>query len=256
MDKFRKDPRDGLDYDIHAYDLKSNLWHHVERCRHLPNFEGRNALCNGSLFWMSGKFLDFVESFIVALDLVTEKFRIVSNPEYTDSRIQTDLDSFEGFLSLSCHYEESGIVDIWLLEDYGGNNEHWSKMISLSLEHTEYLQLRTLKHVAYSKTGKKVLMWMDYVSKASLVWYNIEYESVEPIAVHDLVHGTLPYFQVQCCWESLVNVTAAITEDVEIYVVFLLKDKDEGSKEEEKEKEKDEDFDEKVCLGYPGWGHA
>ncbi|XP_047333383.1 F-box protein CPR1-like [Impatiens glandulifera] len=186
-----------IDYEIKIYSLRSNSWHMSEKFHHFPNLYKEKAIACGALHWTSGA--EKEECWIVAFDLVTEKYRVISQPEYSGPPCHISLYNFEGCLSLSC-YCYSNVVDVWLLNEYGEKNEYWSKLISLSPTELWDHPCFSVKPVAYSKSGKKVLLKIDC---SKLVWYNLEHESVEDIMLQDLK----PYSQIYSYSESLVSVS-------------------------------------------------
>ncbi|XP_047331277.1 F-box protein CPR1-like [Impatiens glandulifera] len=197
---------DIINYEINVYSLRSNSWHMSEKFHHCPNFESKNVIACGALHWISGNIEEEEKSWIVAFNLGTEKYRVIPTPEYSGPHYIISLNNFEEYLSLSCHYY-SNVVDVWLLNEYGGKNEYWSKLISLppTEPQTDSPNFQSVKPIAYSKSGKKVLLQMDYIS---LAWYNLEDESVEDIMLHDLG----PFFDFYSCLESLVSVDVTAAE--------------------------------------------
>ncbi|XP_047333260.1 F-box protein CPR1-like [Impatiens glandulifera] len=194
----RNDKGDIIDYHIQVYSLRSNSWHMPEKFHHCPTYQEKFSIACGALHWTSENIEDEKESWIVAFDLGTEKYRVIPQPEYSGSPCYVCLNNFEGCLSLSCNYYANDVVVVWLLNKYGEKNEYWSKLISFT--HTEEMDYPdSIKPVAYSKSGKKILLEMD---DKNLVWYNLEQESVEDIVLHDLG----PFFDVYSCLESLVSV--------------------------------------------------
>ncbi|XP_047333456.1 F-box protein CPR1-like [Impatiens glandulifera] len=196
-----------VDYEINVYSLRSNSWHmSSEKFNHGPNFNSKEAIACGALHWMSGNLKE--EIWIVAFDLVTEKYRVISQPEYSGPPYLISLYNFEGCLSLSCHYYSNVVVvDVWLLNEYGEKNEYWSKLVSLPLTPTDPLWESSnfsAKPVAYSKCGKKVLLEIDC---RKLVWYNLEQESVEDIEDSMMLQDLEHFIQIYTYSESLVSVS-------------------------------------------------
>ncbi|XP_047333498.1 F-box protein CPR1-like [Impatiens glandulifera] len=195
-----------FDYEIKVYSLRSNSWHRLEKFHQGPNFNSKVAIACGALHWTLGE-ADEEKIWIVAFDLVTEKYRVISQPEYSGPPYLISLYNFEGCLSLSCHYYSNvvAVVDVWLLNEYGEKNEYWSKLVSLPLTEPTDLTWEcsnfSAKPVAYSKSGKKVLLEIDC---KKLVWYNLEQKSVEDIMLQDLE----PYIQIHFYSESLVSLSA------------------------------------------------
>ncbi|XP_047339560.1 F-box protein CPR1-like [Impatiens glandulifera] len=194
------EPRSFSEYEIMVYSLRSNSWHRLEKFPHCPNWSNfGDCIVGGALHFMSIVKSDLKsENSIVAFDLGTEKCRVLPQPEYNGTPSKLCLDNLGGCLSLSCVYESS-IVDVFLLKEYGGMKEHWSRLITLSRTST-FKIFHPLKPIAYSKCGKKVWLNMD---DKRLVLYNLEQKSVEEIKDRDRSSTSLLY---KYCLESLVTV--------------------------------------------------
>ncbi|XP_047340097.1 F-box protein CPR1-like [Impatiens glandulifera] len=209
-----------LDYEVKVYSLGSNSWHKLEKFLYCPDWHSfGNSIAGGAMHWISIVKSDLKsERLIVAFDLGTEKCRVLPKPEYTSPHFKLYLHNLEGCLSLSCQYESSSIVDVFLLKDYGGKNEHWSRLITLSPT-TTFKIYHPFIPIAYSKSGKKVWFMNSNRLRRSLVLYNLEQKSVEKIRGGDRRLTSILYN----CLESLVPVdvpAAAVCNQV--YVKFDL----------------------------------
>ncbi|XP_047337999.1 F-box protein CPR1-like [Impatiens glandulifera] len=190
----------GIEYEIKVYSLRSNSWHRPEKFPHCPNWKsfGNSIVC-GSLHWIStvkSEKSDLKEeSLIVAFDIGTEKYRVLPQPQYRGPYYKLYVDDLGECLSLSCHYKSS-TVDMFLLKEYGGKNEHWSRLINATLlkeyggTNESWLRLaqnipvpsnHVVKSAAYSNCGKNVLLSMD---DDNLVWYDLDSESLEDPRIH------------------------------------------------------------------------
>ncbi|XP_047339504.1 F-box protein CPR1-like [Impatiens glandulifera] len=177
------------DYELNVYSLKSNLWH-------TESFG--DSIVSGALHWISSVESDTEKKIlIVAFDLGTEKYRVIPPPEFVGPHFRLNLDNLGGCLSLSCHYESS-FVDVFLLKEYGRENEYWSKLITISPTN-HFISFHTVKPIIYSKCGKKVLLNIDFLS---FIWYNLEQQSFKEIRDH----GMEDLSEVNICLESLVSV--------------------------------------------------
>ncbi|XP_047339494.1 F-box protein CPR1-like [Impatiens glandulifera] len=200
---------DFINFEIEVYSLKTNLWHKPEKFRHYPNSCGTSdSIAGGAMHWIST--IPTVESqlerksLIVAFDMGTEKYRIIPHPKYNPGPLSClYLNTLGGCLSVSCHYCSMN-VDVYVLKEYGGKNEHWTKIITLppSCFSDPFHMVKT---IAYSKCGKKVLLNIDF---ECLVWYNLEQQALEE-GVRELEcirdHDTDQIFEVVTCLESLVS---------------------------------------------------
>ncbi|XP_047339499.1 F-box protein CPR1-like [Impatiens glandulifera] len=161
-----------------------------------------NSIAGGAMHWISDVISDSKkESSIVAFDLGTEKYRVIPPPpEFFGLDSSLYLDNLEGCLSLSYQYQSMS-VDVFLLKEYGGKSEYWSKFVTISPT-IPFTSVYTVKPIAYSKCGKKVLLDLDF---EILVWYHLEHDSLEEI----WVDGMKKFLDVLTCVESLVSVDVA-----------------------------------------------
>ncbi|XP_047308178.1 F-box protein CPR1-like [Impatiens glandulifera] len=183
-----------VDYEFKVYSLRSNSWHRLEKFLYVPDFFSfGDSIVGGALHWIS---IVKSEDLIVAFHLGTEKYRMLSHPEYRGPYYRLYLDNFEGCLSLTCYYK-SFDVDVFLLKEYGEKNEYWSRLITLS--YATFLQIHhPFKLVAYSKSRKKILLEMDYMRH---VLYNVE----QKLTVEIKVDRMGPIIKLHTFVESLVS---------------------------------------------------
>ncbi|XP_047335429.1 F-box protein CPR1-like [Impatiens glandulifera] len=191
-----------INYDVKVYSLRSNSWHMADKFpNQYPNLSGiGNPIAGGAMHWIS---LDAdLNRSILAFDLGLETYRVIQNPVYRDLEFYMYLDSVGGCLYLTCHHY-SGHVDIWLLKQYGEANESWSRFITLAEQIIPDMSNYYVRCIAYSKSGKKVLLEMGY---KVLVWYNLEMGSLENFTFES-EEDSLE--DIECCLESLVSVDVA-----------------------------------------------
>ncbi|XP_047339484.1 F-box protein CPR1-like [Impatiens glandulifera] len=201
------------DYELNVYSLKSNLWHTSETFPHCPKLESfGDSIVSGALHWIS---ISSVESdtekkiLIVAFNLGTEKYRVIPPPEFVGPHFRLNLDNLNGCLSLSCHYESS-FVDVFLLKEYGGGNEYWSKLITISPTN-HFVSFHTVKPITYSKC---------------------EQQSFKEIKDH----GMEDLSEVHICLESFVSVDVPPADGQEKDIVGLLEKTTVGEDNENEEK--------------------
>ncbi|XP_047326053.1 F-box protein CPR1-like [Impatiens glandulifera] len=186
------------DYEVKVYSMKTDSWHTSEKFPYYPSTESiGNSVAGGAMHWISDMKLDSQNKrMIVAFDFRTEKYRVISPPESQDPYDCLFLDNLEGCLSISCSRYLSLTMDLFLLKEYGGENEHWSKLITWSPTFSFQVQ-STMVPIAYSKCGKKVLLNLD---DERLGWYNLEEKTFEEIRIH----GIEEFIEADICVESLV----------------------------------------------------
>ncbi|XP_047339278.1 uncharacterized protein LOC124942768 [Impatiens glandulifera] len=135
---------------------------------------------------------------------IIEIFRIIPQPKYRDSYDYIYLDNLEGCLSLSCHYKSS-TVDLFLLKEYGGKNEHWLRLITLSPSSSFNKIYSPVKPIFYSKSDKQVVISLGC---SRLILYNLEEKTVEEVMTHGVLGSGL--IDLHICHESLVSVDVPI----------------------------------------------
>ncbi|XP_047339732.1 F-box protein CPR1-like [Impatiens glandulifera] len=152
----------GKDYEINVYSLKSNSWHSPKKFPYRPRLSSiGDFITGGAMHWMSkmgsdSKSKRSIVDQIVAFDLGTEKYRVITPPELSGSHFCLYLSNLEGCLSATVHYY-SWTVDIFLLKEYGGKNEHWSKLISISPTMSIGVDFPNVEAIAYSKCAVRAL---------------------------------------------------------------------------------------------------
>ncbi|XP_047320366.1 F-box protein CPR1-like [Impatiens glandulifera] len=128
----------------------------------------------------------------------------ITNYSTADLNFYSCLASLGGCLSLTCHHY-SGNVDVWLLKEYGGMNESWSRIITIPaprgfVKPVSYSGPRGfVKPVSYSKCDKKVLINMENC----LTWYNLQSQMLER-PMNAAMNVELK--EMTLCLETLVSV--------------------------------------------------
>jgi hypothetical protein len=137
-----------------------------------------------------------VANIVVALDLGVEDYREVLQPEYKDKNFYIDLGVLRGCLCFLANFLGER-VDVWMMKEYGVK-ESWTKLFSVAqYEVTGFL--RSLKPLAYSKSGDEVLIEHDNLD---LCWYDLKRKQVK-----NRIPG-IPYsFEADTFVESLISVS-------------------------------------------------
>ncbi|XP_047339497.1 F-box protein CPR1-like [Impatiens glandulifera] len=139
---------------VGSHSLKSNLWHKSETFPHRPRSESfGDSIVSGALHWISVESDSEMKISIVAFAIGTEKYRVIPPPEFVGPHFRFNLNNLDGCLSLSCHYESS-FVDVFLPKKYGGENEYWSKLITISPTN-HFVSFHTEKPITYSECEQK-----------------------------------------------------------------------------------------------------
>ncbi|KAA8532880.1 hypothetical protein F0562_033003 [Nyssa sinensis] len=126
-----------LNARIEVFTLSTNSWREIGPVV-MPrqNFKFNNLVpVNGSLHWMAMKFqTSSVEEFVVAFDMVEEKFRQieVACSDCAAGQVCRSLSAFKETLAmLVLPTESNSCFDIWVLNDYGSAKESWIKLLSI-----------------------------------------------------------------------------------------------------------------------------
>ncbi|KAI8571437.1 hypothetical protein RHMOL_Rhmol01G0120300 [Rhododendron molle] len=148
--------------------------------------------------------------FVAALDLTTEDYRVVPQPEFFDNAFDMDVAELGGCLCILCDYVQVR-VDVWVMKDCGVK-ESWSKLFSVAQPEV-IRSFDSLIPVAYSKSGCEVLLVQD---NTKLVWYDLKHKTIKKIKTHSVMDG----FESFVCVESLVPLNGrcvVLNEEGETY---------------------------------------
>ncbi|CAL5355729.1 unnamed protein product [Camellia sinensis] len=195
-------------YEVKVYSLNSNSWHRVEKFPHNPNYpilkRTGGVLASGAVHWVVTQEPEIRKAgLIVAFDLVREEYRMVPQPEYSDTDFVMNVEGLGGFLSVLCNYYLTR-VDIWVMKDYGVK-ESWTKLISLG-QLGVIRSFHYVRPVAFSKSGEEVLLEQD---TEMLIWYDFKRKmTVKKVKVR----GIKELFQVEMCVGSLVSLDGGGSE--------------------------------------------
>lgn len=191
-------PRKALESEVKVYSLKRNRWRKILDIPRVFSFPRSNGVyARGALHWvLTRKDQLPEENVIVALDLGSENYREVQQPEYEHERFQLDVGVLGGCLCAIANYHDVR-VDVWLMKEYGVN-ESWSRLFSIAKE--EIIgSLRFVKPLAYSRNGDQVLLEHDNID---LFWYDVKKEK----KVDDVrVPGVHFSHETEVCLQSLVS---------------------------------------------------
>ncbi|KAK2995763.1 hypothetical protein RJ640_012225 [Escallonia rubra] len=149
---------------------------------------------------------------IVAFDVDLEKFRLVSQPEFSDKNVlDMNLVVLGGCLCAIVAYKERR-VEIWVMKEYG-IKESWANLTSVSLVFDESNARLQLNPLAYSRSGDQVLQSHN---NTRLSWYDLvkmEFRNVK-------VCGLPSWLYAGVCVESLVSLNG-YGEESETDAFFL-----------------------------------
>ncbi|XP_059439528.1 F-box protein CPR1-like [Corylus avellana] len=214
---------EGFVSKVKVYSLRANEWRDSEDMPYVLCYARKNGtFASGALHWVVNRKFNVEEAdLIVAFDLTVERFREVPLPECEEKRFHIEVGVLGRCVCMIATYPDVRI-DVWVMREYGVK-ESWAKLFSVAKADVvgSYKYLRPL---AYSKTGREVLVELD---NQRLVWYDLRGKRVENVSV-----GGLPdSFEAEIFVGSLVPTAASR--------------RDHGKKqslEEEKNKKNRDDF--------------
>lgn len=168
--------------EVKVYSLRRNSWRRIGDMPYCILYPGVNGVfvC-GALHWLVSQNAESnVANMIVALDLGVEDCREVPQPELMDENFNMDIGVLGGCLCLLANFRGRR-VDVWVMKDYG-IKESWTKLFSV-VQQDVIGVLRSLKPLAYSKSGSEVLMEQDNIH---LFWYDLRRKEVRDVRIQDM----------------------------------------------------------------------
>ncbi|XWS12925.1 hypothetical protein CRYUN_Cryun37aG0132000 [Craigia yunnanensis] len=187
-----------LDSEVKVCSLKRNRWRRIQDIPCIFSFPGANGVfANGALHWvLTQKVQLSEENVIVALDLGSENYREVPQPEYKDKRFQLNVGVLGGCLCAIANYGDVQ-VDLWAMKEYGVK-ESWTRLFSVASEDVIGF-LRFVKPLAYSRSGDQILLEYDNIN---LFWYDLKKKK----KVNDVRVPGMPLSdETEICLQSLVS---------------------------------------------------
>ncbi|CAK7345030.1 unnamed protein product [Dovyalis caffra] len=182
--------------EVKVYSLRKQSWRRIGDMPYCVHYPGANGVfAGGALHWVVGENPESnVANIVVALDLEAEDYKVVPQPENKDKNFNIDLGVLRGCLCFLANFQGER-VDVWTMKEYGVK-ESWTKLFSVArLEFIGFL--RTLKPLAYSKSGDEVLIEHD---NFDLYWYDLKRQRVK-----NRIPG-IPYsFVAETFVESLIS---------------------------------------------------
>ncbi|XVE78907.1 hypothetical protein DITRI_Ditri14bG0015600 [Diplodiscus trichospermus] len=197
MVQFYGKDADSFDSEVKVYSLKTNSWRRIKDFPfYLKYKRGYGVLANNALHWVVSKKPESdTKSFVVALDLGTEEYRVVDLPDCLDKEFHMNVKALGGCLCMVANYWEFHVVDIWIMKEYGVK-ESWTKL--LTVKQPEVISdFEFVFPLAYSKNGDKVLLNQDDIK---FVWYDLKSKRVKNVRIR----GAPRSFEAEMLVGSLV----------------------------------------------------
>ncbi|XVE87676.1 hypothetical protein DITRI_Ditri19aG0006900 [Diplodiscus trichospermus] len=185
-----------LETEVKVCSLKRNRWRKIQDIPCVFSFPGaKGVFASGALHWVLTQKLQLSEeTVIVALDLGSESYREVPQPEYKDKIFQLNVGVLGGSLCAMANYDDVR-VDLWIMKEYGVKDS-WTRLFSVASEEV-IGPLRSVKPLAYSKSGDQVLLEHD---NFNLFWYDLKKKQTD-----DVWAPGMPPCHAEICLQSLVS---------------------------------------------------
>ncbi|KAK4430145.1 F-box/kelch-repeat protein [Sesamum alatum] len=115
---------------VKLYSSKTNSWKRIEDFKGGEPLDDSGKFAGGKLHFSTIRQigLDFRWD-IVSLDLDTEEYGIVEQPNYGEGLFESSLGVVGGCICILCNYEKVR-ADFWVLKEYG-IKESWTKVVSI-----------------------------------------------------------------------------------------------------------------------------
>ncbi|CAK9164257.1 unnamed protein product [Ilex paraguariensis] len=158
---------DSFSSEVKVYSLKSNSWRTVQQLPYYLCFTCQwGAYACGALHWAVKQRRDpDMPILVVAFDIGTEEYRLLSQPEYLIEDFDMGLEVLGGCICITCSYDTN--IDIWVMKDYGVNGS-WTKFLVVIPPRAPIREY--MKPLAYSKGGEEILLNCD---GERFFWYDL-----------------------------------------------------------------------------------
>ncbi|XVF75222.1 hypothetical protein PTKIN_Ptkin13bG0170200 [Pterospermum kingtungense] len=194
-------PGKALETEVKVCSLKRNRWRRIQDIPSVFSFPRANGVfASGALHWVLTRQVQLSEeNVIVALDLGSESYREVPQPEHEDNGFQLNVGVLGVCLCVIANYHDVR-VDLWVMKEYGVK-ESWTRLLSVANE--EIIgSLRFVKPLAYSGSGDLVLLEHD---SRDLFWYDMKKKKVDDVWVPGMPLSP----ESEICLQSLVSLNVS-----------------------------------------------
>ena len=189
----------GTEFEVKLCSLRLQRWKKIED--QWPNKEwlirSDSVFLNGALHWLVAVNGQNPEN-IVAFDLATEKFRVITTPFKVPTSCLTCLEELEGQLCFIVIVDEM-YNDVWLMKEYGEESSWtWIYKIEQGVVGSTFEYCKPL--MCSKNNGKKILMEECHRYRTYLIWYDIEKKTRKRVKICKLP----AMFQTATCIGSLL----------------------------------------------------
>lgn len=154
------------EYKVSVYSSKSDYWRIIEDFPFAEVLSEGNYV-NGAMYWVVGtsdvKFNHQKSEIIVSLDIKTDTYREILQPNYGEGAYDWSLGTFGKSLSIVCKFETR--ADLWAMKEYG-TDKFWTKLFTIPYTGT-LTRSSHLKPICISVNGDLVLSF-----DSTIVLYN------------------------------------------------------------------------------------
>ena len=180
------------EYKVEVFSLKSNSWRKIRNFPYLLFIDEAGKHVNGSINWAVSRDRNNDHWFIASLNLATESYQVVQQPDCAVETMKPILRVLGGQLCVMFEYDET--IDLWIMQEYGVK-ESWRKLVTVPF-YSDPLHANYAKPLFYLKDGAILI---DFYGM--LVLYNFHRnESTSP-----MIYGVHHYHEVQVYLESMVS---------------------------------------------------
>ncbi|CAI0374068.1 unnamed protein product [Linum tenue] len=192
--------RDGVSSsEAKVYSFRANAWRGIGDFPYYLRYQRcHGVLVNNALHWVVGRDESRGGRLIVALDLGTQEYRLVEQPDYGERKFHLNVKELGGCLVIVANYHPEW-VDLWVMKEYGVK-ESWTELVTLRQPAKPYT-FEFVLPVAYVGDGSKVLLVQD---NNKLICYDLGSEEVDEVRVE----GLSKYFEVTLLAGSLVKLNS------------------------------------------------
>ncbi|WCJ28138.1 F-box protein CPR1 [Euphorbia peplus] len=163
--------------EVKVYSFRRNSWRRIRDLPYFVIYPGANGVfAGGALHWLVSRTPESNEAnVIVGLDLEGEDYKEVEQPEIPGKNFNMEIGVLESRLCFIANFQCKN-VDLWVMKEYGVK-ESWTKLFSIVQQEGAGI-IRSLKPLAYSKSGNEVLIEHDNVN---LFWYDLRRKEVKNV---------------------------------------------------------------------------
>ena len=183
---------DSYEYHVEVFSLRSNAWRKIRSFPYFLFTDEAGKHVNGSINWAVSRDKNNDHWFIASLDLATESYQVVPQPDCANETLKPIIRVLGGQFCIIFEYDD--IIDVWVMQEYGVK-ESWSKLVTVPF-FSDPLDANYAKPLFYLKEGAILI---DFYGMLILYNFNRN-ESTSP-----MIYGVHHYHEVEVYLESMVS---------------------------------------------------